>query len=562
MKLTTSSFAKIADLQAIINVVPLPLLVKDREHRIVLINDAACEFTGHSREVSLKFSDYDLFPAEEVEVFRAVDDEVFLTGAVSEIEEQITDAAGRTRTVITRKRRLRLGGADYLVAIITDVTAYREAEAHNYHLAFHDTLTGLPNRALLSERIDQALLRRTRTGERCTLLYVDLDRFKEVNDTYGHQSGDALIQSFASRIAAVVRATDTVSRLGGDEFALLLIDRGDPEDVDRVCERILEVAAEPFDIDGSRVYIGASIGVAEAVDEVDNVEIQRRADVALYQSKREGRNCYRRFTDALDSNIRHLRRLESDLREALATDTQLEVHYQPLFTSSSEKLSGMEALVRWRHPDLGLLPPEEFISVAEETGLIVPLGEWVLESACAMIAKWPDLLLAVNCSPVQLREDGPVDRILEILGEAEFSPDRLELEVTESAILDASEQMRDRLKKLQAAGVKIVLDDFGTGYSSLTHLQKLAVDKVKIDKSFVHDIVSNTESEAIVQAVTHLARVLDIPVTAEGVETKIQHDLLRIIGCTEMQGFLYSQPLSSNEAKAFLADKTKWTRVA
>lgn len=554
--------SKISDLQALINVIPLPVLIKDREHRVVLINDAACEFTGHSREVSLRFSDYDLFPAEEVEVFRAADDDVLLTGAVSEIEEQITDAAGRARTVITRKRRVRLQHADYLVVIISDVTAYREAEAHNYHLAFHDTLTGLPNRALLNERIDQALLRRQSTGERCTLLYIDLDRFKEVNDSHGHQAGDALIQAFALRLAGLVRASDTVARLGGDEFAVLLMDRREATDAHLVCERILEAASEPFDIGGARVFVGASIGVAEAIDGVTNVELQRRADVALYQSKHEGRNCFRRFTDALDEKISHLRRLEHDLREALANGTQLEVHYQPLFTSSSERLAGMEALVRWRHPELGLLSPDDFVPIAEETGLIVPLGAWVLETACSVVGPWPDLVLAVNCSPVQLREDSPADSLLAILDKAGFSPARLELEVTESAILESNELVREHLQKLRAAGVKIVLDDFGTGYSSLTHLQKLDVDKVKIDKSFVHDIATNNSSEAIVHAVTYLARVLGIPVTAEGVETKLQHDLLRVIGCTEMQGFLYSQPLSSDEAQKFLADKDKWTRVA
>jgi len=267
------SIPSISDLQAIINVMPLPVFVKNRAHRIVLLNDAACEFFGHSREVMLRFSDYDLFPTEEVEVFHAADDKVFESGAISENEEQVTDAAGRSRTVITRKRRVRLNTHDFLVAIISDVTAYREAEAHNYHLAFHDPLTDLPNRALLSERIDHALLRRSRTGERCTLLYVDLDRFKEVNDTHGHQSGDLLIQSFASRIASIVRATDTVSRLGGDEFAVLLIDRGDPSDVDAVCQRILEAASKPFEVDGARVYIGASIGIAETVDEVTNVSV-------------------------------------------------------------------------------------------------------------------------------------------------------------------------------------------------------------------------------------------------------------------------------------------------
>ncbi|NIJ39756.1 diguanylate cyclase (GGDEF)-like protein/PAS domain S-box-containing protein [Parvibaculum indicum] len=557
-----ANITSISDLQAIIDVMPLPVLIKNSDHRIVLINDAACQFFGHSREVMLGFSDTDLFPDEEVEVFHANDDRVFETGVLSENEEQVTDARGQPRTVITRKRRVTLNDEYYLVATVTDVTAYREAEAHSHYLAFHDTLTGLPNRALLNERIDQTLLRRRRTDERCALLYIDLDRFKEVNDTYGHQAGDALIQAFAARLTSIVRASDTVSRLGGDEFAVLLVDRGEDADVEIVCNRILEAGAEPFEIEGGRVFLSASVGVADAVEELDNIEFQRRADVALYQAKREGRACFRRFTSELDERIRRIRRLEKDLRESLAKESGLEVHYQPLFNTAGESLAGMEALVRWHHPEFGLLQPEEFIPIAEETGLIVPLGEWVLTQACTMMAQWPDLVLAVNLSPVQIREDNLVDRVLAILRQTGFKPSKLELELTEGAILDTDGMVRDQLKKLRAVGIRIVLDDFGTGYSSLTHLQKLDIDKVKIDKSFVQDIIKNGESEAIVHAVTYLARVLGIPVTAEGVETKTQHDLLGIIGCSEMQGFFYSQPMSPEDTRRFLTDKTKWTRVA
>ncbi|WP_084396607.1 putative bifunctional diguanylate cyclase/phosphodiesterase [Henriciella aquimarina] len=552
----------ISDLQAIIDVIPLPVFVKNRAHRIVLLNEAACDFFGHSRDVLLGFSDYDLFPDEEVEVFHAADDRVFEEGVLSENEEQVTDASGRPRTVITCKRRVRLNETPFLVATITDVTAYREAEAHNHYLAFHDTLTGLPNRALLNERIDQALLRRKRSNEAGTLLYIDLDRFKEINDTHGHQAGDTLIRGFAERLTTLVRASDTVSRLGGDEFAILLNDRGQQADVDLICRRILDAAAEPFVIEEASAYVTASVGVADIVDGISNVELHRRADVALYQAKHEGKACYRRFTKALDEKIQHLRKLESDLREALATGTGLEVHYQPLFSTAGERLSGMEALVRWRHPEFGLLLPEAFIPVAEDSGLIVPMGKWVLKTACTMMADQPSLRLAVNLSPVQLRDDNMVGEILDILDETDFAASRLELELTESAIMATDQPSRDRLNRLRDAGVKVALDDFGTGYSSLTHLQKLDVDKVKIDKSFVEDIGTPGESQAIVRAVTSIARVLKIPVTAEGVENMRQHDLLRLIGCSEMQGFLYSKPLSTEDTERFLADKSRWTHVA
>lgn len=552
----------ISDLQAIINVMPLPVFVKNRDHRIVLLNDEACRFFGHSREVMLEFSDFDLFPEEEVHVFHAADDRVFTGGGDSENEEQVTDASGHARTVITRKRRVLLGDEPYLVAIISDVTAYREAEAHNRYLAFHDTLTGLPNRALLSERIDQVLQRRRRSGDPCDLLYIDLDRFKEVNDTYGHQAGDALLQGFAGRLTALVRASDTVSRLGGDEFAVLLLDSGSDTETRLICQRILDAAAEPFEIGGAQAFISASIGIANAEDGLDTTEMQRRADVALYQAKREGRACFRHFTSTLDEKIQRHRRLELDLRESLATRSGLAVHYQPLIRASGDALAAMEALVRWQHPEFGLLEAEDFIAIAEESGLIIPLGDWVLEQACEKMARWPGVSLAVNLSPAQMRAEDCVRKVTDVLERTHFPAGRLELEVTEGAILDTDITIRDRVKALRAMGIRIVLDDFGTGYSSLAHLQRLDVDKVKIDKSFVHGLCEGGEAQAIVHAVTALARVLNIPVTAEGVETDEQSRALRAIGCDELQGFLFSRALSPEDTDRYLAERCGATRAA
>ncbi len=556
----TANISSIIDLQAIIDVMPTPVFVKNRAHRIVLLNAAAAEFFGHSHEVLLGFSDFDLFPAEEVEIFHAADDRVFATGEVNENEEQVTDASGKTRTVITRKRRVQLDGEDYLVAIISDVTAYREAEAHSRYLAFHDTLTGLPNRALFSERIDQALLRYSRSEIPFSVAYIDLDRFKEVNDTYGHQAGDALIQEFAHRLTGIVRASDTVCRLGGDEFAILLVDHRKASDIERICRRILAAAAEPFAVEGGRAFVTASIGVADADTDARGVEMQRRADVALYQAKREGRARFCRFTSALDKQISHNRRLEADLRQSLATGTGLEVYYQPLIEVSGGTLAGMEALIRWHHPEFGLLRPDDFVPVAEESGLIVPMGHWVLEQACTMMARWPDVPLAVNFSPMLLREDRLVSEILKILKKTGLTPTRLQLEVTESAVLETNQKVQTNLKALRGAGIKIVLDDFGTGYSSLTHLQKFDVDKVKIDKSFVQD--TGNDHFAIVHAITGLARVLGIPVTAEGVETKAQRNMLQSIGCTELQGFLFSQPLNAKDTEDYLARARKLIRAA
>ncbi|WP_160745937.1 putative bifunctional diguanylate cyclase/phosphodiesterase [Croceibacterium soli] len=553
---------RLADLQGIIDVMPTPVFVKNRAHRIILLNESACELFGHSREVMLSSSDYDLFPAEQAEVFHAADDRVFSLDTFDEVEEQVTNAVHCVRTVITRKKKVEIGGEELLVAVVTDVTAYREAEARSRYLALHDVLTGLPNRMLLNERIDQELLRASRRESQAALIYIDLDRFKEVNDSMGHQAGDELIRQFAERLTAIVRASDTVARLGGDEFAILLHDAGDGVQSDEICNRVLAAARRPFMIEQGQAHVGASLGIAHLGSGMaDRAELHRRADVALYQAKREGRGCFRIFSDELDARIQARRALETDLRCALAAGDQLKIDYQPLLSARDDRVMALEALVRWDHPRLGRLTPADFLDVAEESGLIVPLGEWVLERACATMAKWPDVSLAVNISPGQLSSDALVERVLKILDRTGFDPTRLQLEVTEHAILDM-EGAVETLKELRATGIKLVLDDFGTGYSSLSHLQKIEIDKVKIDRSFVAEMSLLGGSSAIVQAVATLGSSLGISVTAEGVETEEQRAFLRALGCEELQGYLLSRPMNENETGTYMERSTAASQAA
>jgi diguanylate cyclase (GGDEF)-like protein/PAS domain S-box-containing protein len=531
-------------LEAIIDVVPSAIFVKDRDHRIVLVNSSACALFGHSREVILSSYDTDLYPAEEVAVFHEADDKVFAAGE-DEREEQLTDAHGEVRTLITRKQRTRIDGADYLVGIVSDVSAYRQAEAKNHYLAFHDTLTELPNRALLNERIDRALVQTRRGRGRCALLYVDLDHFKDVNDSHGHQVGDELVRMFASRLAGLVRASDTVARLGGDEFAVLLVDQGDGRCVDELCQQILEEAATPFAIAGLRVVTGASIGVAIAPDGLtDQIELQRRADVALYQAKSEGRGCCRSYSDAINEQMQAVRWLESEMREALAGGEGFEVYYQPIANVETGQAEGYEALARWHHPERGMIMPTEFIPVAETSGLIVELGEWVLARACADAAKWnPPLRLSVNISPIQFTRGDPVEMVRRALAASGLAAERLELEITEGVLIQDPAAALAMLSRLRALGVKIVLDDFGTGYSSLSYFKQFPFDKVKIDRSFVNDMLDSSHARSIVETIISLGLGLDLQVVAEGVETPQQLRLLRHLGCSQAQGFLVGRPM-------------------
>ena len=541
----SDAIGSIEALQTIIDVVASPIFVKDREHRWVLLNDSMCKFMGLPRDRLIGKSDFDTVPAEQAEIFWTIDDRVFETGEENENEEQHTDLNGNVRTIVTRKRLVHVGdGIPLLVAVINDITAFCEAEAHSRYLALHDGLSGLANRTLLNDRVDKELARIARGSERCALLYIDLDGFKVVNDQHGHQAGDELICEFAGRISALVRASDTVARIGGDEFAVLVCGVDGAEMIAIMCQRILDAAREPFEVAGAKARVSASIGVALASEpDCRYTDLLRRADLALYEAKATGRDCFRMFSHELDAQRRRRELIESSLRDALETGQGLELHYQPLYRNADETLVGFEALVRWQHPELGFLGPTQFVPIAEETGLIAPLGEWVLRQACMTVGRWPGVALAVNVSPVQLRDPGIAPRILRIVRECGFDPARLQIEITENALFNADGIVTCSLGELRAAGVRIALDDFGTGYSSLTHLRRLEVDKVKIDRSFVQYLGHSADSGAIVQAVANIGKTLGLMVTAEGVETEEQRRFLASTGCTELQGYLFSRPL-------------------
>ncbi len=432
------------------------------------------------------------------------------------------------------------------------VVELRASEAQAQHLAFHDVLTGLPNRALFDDRLDQALAR-TQRGEKVSVLMLDLDRFKHVNDTLGHHAGDSLIRELAGRLSRLLRSSDTVARLGGDEFAIVQTGIGDNDDVEALCARILAAVREPFDILGHQAFVGASIGVALAPDAgFDRVEIMRKADIALYRAKAEGRGCYRTFTAEMDETVKVRGTIEEELRAALAAGEGLEVAYQPQVAGAGKPIVGLEALVRWRHPTRGMILPDQFIPVAEQTGLISQVGDWVLRDACATSRRWPNLFISVNLSPVQFRVDGFAERMIEIARETGADPRRIELEITEGVLLDDGGHAGETLRSLRAAGFRIALDDFGTGYSSLGYLHRYEVDKIKIDRSFVSSLGKEESATAIVNAIVALGQALDLTVTAEGVETTEQESFLRKAGCDELQGYRYSKAVPKEQIARLL----------
>lgn len=429
-----------------------------------------------------------------------------------------------------------------------------ESNAAVQHLAFHDALTDLPNRALFEDRLDHALTVYRRTAERrVALLYLDLDRFKAVNDTLGHAAGDKLIVEFARRLSASVRASDTVARLGGDEFAIIQDDISSPGDIEDLCQRLVAEASRPFAIGESHAHVGVSIGVALAgKDGLEVAELERKADIALYEAKARGRNQYQLFSPAMDEPIRARQNAERDLRQALESDDQLSVVYQPTYSANTGAIVGVEALIRWTHPETGHVPPSVFIPVAEESGLIECIGEWVLARACSDARDWPIDTISVNVSPVQLRKPHFATRVISIIREAGIAPERIELEITETAILEDTRQCAASLRLLRELGIRVALDDFGTGYSSFSHFNEFEVDRVKIDRTFVDKINVAEGGSAIIQAMVDLARCSGFRTTAEGVETEEQKAFLQRIGCDDLQGFLMAHPVGPEEIGALV----------
>jgi diguanylate cyclase (GGDEF)-like protein len=438
------------------------------------------------------------------------------------------------------------------VATFEDITERLAAEERIRHLAHYDALTDLPNRVTFYERM-AAILAHLRRSESVAVLSFDLDHFKNVNDTLGHPVGDLLLKAAAERMRSCVREEDLVARLGGDEFAVVQVPSDESPSASALAARLIEVVGAPYDLEGNQVVVGASVGVAIApADGRDPDALMKNADLALYRAKADGGGTYRFFEMAMDARMQARRALELDLRRAVVKG-EFEVHYQPIIDVKTGQITSCEALVRWKHPERGMIPPLEFIPIAEETGLIVPIGEWVLRQACAEAAHWPEAVtVSVNLSPAQFKSRTLVQAVVGALGSSGLPADRLELEITELVLIQEADGAFAILHQLRDLGIRIAMDDFGTGYSSLGYLRSFPFDKIKIDQSFIRDLPGKEGSLAIVRAVVGLSSSLGITTTAEGVETKEQLERLSSEGCNEVQGFLFSAPRPAAEIKHLL----------
>jgi diguanylate cyclase (GGDEF)-like protein len=428
------------------------------------------------------------------------------------------------------------------------------SRAEASYLAFHDALTGVPNRALFEDRLEQALAHMRRSGAMVALHYLDLDRFKHVNDTLGHPVGDELIKAVAQRLSACVSDVDTVARIGGDEFAIIQVGLADTSLALSLAQTVVEVIGAPFELSGHEIRVGASVGVVATSDAASTgEELMRQADIALYSAKGDGRGRYHLFVDEMDENVRDQRGLEMDLRSALANEEGLGLVYQPIYNTHSRAIAGAEALVRWDHPTRGRLSPGTFIRLAEDRGLIDQLGMWVLTTACRFAASTSLPWVAVNVSPLQFRDEHYADRVFEVLEQTGLPARRLELEITEGLLLQNSPLVQSTLNRLRARGIRVALDDFGTGYSSISYLRTYGVDKLKIDQSFTAAIGKDQEIQGIVRSIIELGRAMHMLVTAEGVETTEQQRILASMGCDQLQGYLLSKPVSADTLTETLA---------
>jgi len=452
-------------------------------------------------------------------------------------------------------------GPDGLLSVIEgtiiDISERKRAEEQVKHLAFHDPLTNLPNRLLFNDRLTLAVAQAHRHNQRLAVLFLDLDRFKIINDSLGHSVGDELLRQVAERIQEHVREGDTVARLGGDEFTLLVPGITAEEDAAKIARKICEAIHDPFWIDGRELFVTTSVGVSVyPSDGHDSETLVRNADSAMYRAKEQGRDNYQLYTPAMNAKAVERLSLESRLRQAVAND-ELELHFQPFIDLKTAELLGAEALIRWRHPELGLIPPGEFIPIAELSGLIVPIGEWVLRTACAEARKWhakgfQKLTVSVNLSSRQFQQTDLVSQVTHALDETGLEPDKLDLEITESNAMQNAEHSINTLWGLKKQGVRISMDDFGTGYSSLNYLKRFPIDRIKLDQSFVRDLPSDKDDAAIAMAVIAMGRSLELAVIAEGVETEEQLAFLKGQNCDQLQGFLLSKPLPPDAFDRFL----------
>lgn len=456
-------------------------------------------------------------------------------------------------------RNIDFNGSACDIFTIRDISERRKSEARIQFLAHYDDLTQLPNRSSFNDFLQRELARARRQDQKLAVLCLDLDRFKEINDIFGHHMGDNLLKGVAARLLKTTRETDIVARLSGDEFVILQVGIDQPMGAQALAERLGDEFKHVFDFDGQEILTSCTIGISlYPSDGTDSGTLLRNADTALYRAKAEGRGSYRFFEPSMDKQLRERRILDLELRQSLIRN-QIYLHYQPQVNLNAAQLVGFECLARWRHHELGEIPPSLFIPLAEESGFIIQLGLWVLQQACAEAAQWQrPLNIAVNLSPVQFQQGDIVKAIREILKDTGLAPQRLELEITEGVLLRDKERATAILQELKAMGIRIAMDDFGTGYSSLSYLQSFPFDKIKIDSSFVSGLADNEDARAIVQAIVGLGKGLKMPVVAEGVETEAQLAILRGESCDEIQGYLVSKPCAISDFEDVLRSDASW----
>ena len=531
------------------------------EGRYLSANPALARIYGHTTSDALIAHLHDIEhqlyvqPERRAEFVRLMQEQ----GTVRNFESQVYTRDGSIIWISENARVVRHadGSVQFYEGTVVDITERREHEAALEYQAHHDSLTGLPNRALLPDRIEQAIAQAGRSGKQVAVVFVDLDHFKLINDSLGHHVGDRLLLEVASRLKTCVRGNDTVVRQGGDEFVLVLAEQQGEDDILAVVSRLLDAVSQPWTDNGQEYGLSCSIGVSCFPQDGDESgALLRSADAAMYQAKASGRSTYHFYTPELNQAVSERLELENSLRHALERE-EFRVYYQPRIDVASSRIVGAEALIRWDCPGKGIVPPDSFISIAEETGLIIPIGQWILREACRQNSAWrraglPPIAVSVNLSPIQFRHTGLVDSVAAALTEAGLDPKSLELEVTESFVMHDAERINVAMQSLKALGVDIAVDDFGTGYSSLSYLKRFPVDRLKVDKSFVRDIDSDPDDAAIVRAIITLGHALNLRVVAEGVETAAHLDYLKLHGCDEVQGYYFSRPVPASQLESLL----------
>lgn len=534
------------------------ILVADKEQRIISVNPALCELTGYPENEVVGNKPQNLFSSmRDPAVFQAALAEVNTQNHWQrELWGHHRDGHGYPLLIsVTTVRDANRDILNYIV-VLTDISERKTSEEKIRHMAEHDFLTGLPNRVLLLDRMQQAIAVARRNDTKLAILFLDIDRFKHINDSFGHDIGDKLLQTVAERLKKCVRGIDTVSRVGGDEFVVMLVDIGTGEPVAHIADNILKALNAPYSIEGCEFDTSTCIGISTYPnDGADMEELIKNADIAMYHAKNNGSNRYQFFDNDMNTRIVERITLENNLRNALKMDEFI-LHYQPQLNVAGNRIVGAEALIRWRHPVLGLMLPDLFIRVAEENGMIFPIGEWVLRTACLQAKAWQEdgirIVVAVNLSVAQFHQKSFLKSVIDALQSANLQPQYLELEVTESIMMKEASIAIETLHALRVIGVKVAIDDFGTGFSSLSYLKHIPVDKLKIDQSFVRDITVDPEDAAIISAIIGMAKGLKLKVIAEGVETLEQFRFLESHGCDEYQGYYASKALPPQKFLEFI----------